>query len=394
MPSPLDPLLQRQLSDRAEAQQLRRRRIVRPLDAVHVEVDGRRLINFCSNNYLGLTHHPRVIEAMRSAALQYGSGAGAAGLISGYSAAHASVESAIARWKGTEAAVLLPSGYQANAAAIQTLAAVGAAGGGGARFIVDKLAHASLLDAVAATGAPWRCIPHNGISKLTRLLQEAEAGQLQVLVTESIFSMDGDAVDLAAIAPIKQKYGLIVLLDEAHASGVYGPGGAGYAAEMGLAHAVDVSVVTLSKAAGCVGGAVCGSRDFCDAVVNFGRAYLYSTSPAPPVAAAIEAAIGVMRDEPQLQERVRDLARRLRRRLSQGGIALPPGDGPIIPIVVGDESAALRRAEALMGAGLLVQAVRPPTVPRGTSRLRVTLCCGHSDAEVDQLTEALLSGSA
>ena len=188
-------LLERELIRLTEAGLLRQRRVVRSIDAVHVEIDGRRYTNFCSNDYLGLTHHPRVIEAVRSGAERFGAGAGAAGLISGYSPAHASAEAAIALWKGTEAAVLLPSGYQANVAAIQTLAAVGESKKNKTRFLIDKLAHASLLDAVRGSGASWRVVPHNGIAKLKRLLGEAEQDQLQVVVTESIFSMDGDEAD-------------------------------------------------------------------------------------------------------------------------------------------------------------------------------------------------------
>ena len=177
-------------------------------------------------------------------------------MISGYTALHRAAEEAIAAWKGAQASVLLPSGYQANFAAIQTLAAV-AQDRGGVRFILDKLVHASLVDAVRATGAAMRIFPHNHLGKLRRLLEESDRGQMQVVVTESIFSMDGDAADLRGLAEIKKDLPFVLLLDEAHASGVYGPGGAGYAAECGLQAIVDVSIVTMSKALGCVGGAVC-----------------------------------------------------------------------------------------------------------------------------------------
>ncbi|MGA3066943.1 MAG: aminotransferase class I/II-fold pyridoxal phosphate-dependent enzyme, partial [Tepidisphaeraceae bacterium] len=375
---------------RAEAGLLRERREVRPIDAVHLEIDGRRYVNFCSNNYLGLTHHPAVIEAIQRAAAEFGAGAGAAGLISGYTSLHAAVESAIAAWKGFEASILLASGYQTNHAAIQTLAAIGKNSPAGARFLVDKLAHASLLDAISGSGIPWRVFPHNGLAKLRRLLAEADASQLQIVVTESIFSMDGDAADLIRLLRLKQDHPFVLLLDEAHASGVYGEGGAGYAAELGVADQIDISVVTFSKSAGGVGGAICCRREFRDAVLNFGRAYIYSTSPAPSAAAGIAAAIDVMRREPQRQKRLRELAKRLREKLAAGGVRLPPGDSPIIPIIIGDDSSALAASAKLAGQGLLVQAVRAPTVARGTSRLRVTLSCEHSDEEVDRLTEALL----
>ena len=233
-----------------------------------------------------------------------GFGSGAAPLISGYGAVHESAENAIARWKKTESAILLPSGYQANLAAIQTCAAIGNLGGG-VRFLVDKLAHASLIDAIRSTGETIRIFPHRHVAKLRRLLDEAEEGQLQVVVTESIFSMDGDAADLAAICELRKQYGFLLLLDEAHATGVYGQAGAGLADELGLHQCIDVSILTLSKALGGIGGAVCASKNFCDAMMNYGRAYLFSTGVPPSVAAAAEAAIQVLIDEPGRQARLR-----------------------------------------------------------------------------------------
>jgi 7-keto-8-aminopelargonate synthetase-like enzyme len=236
---------------------------------------------------------------------------------------------------------------------------------------------------------PYRVFPHNSLAKLRRLLEDSEAGGLQVVVTESIFSMDGDAADLAGLAELKREHPFMLVLDEAHAAGVYGKGGAGLASELDLQHAVDVSVATMSKAMGCVGGAVCGSRAFCDALVNLGRAYLFSTSIPPFVAAAAEAAVGVMRDEPQRQQRVRQSAARVRAVLGNDGLEIPPGDSPIVPVILGEEVLALEAAQRLLSAGILVPAIRPPTVPRGGSRLRVTLSSEHTDAELDRLLEAL-----
>ena len=368
------------LNDRRDLHTFRQRRPVKVLDSCHVEIDGQRLVNFASNNYLGLTHHPRVIAAFENAVRQYGVGSGAAALVTGHTELHASAERAIAGWKGTESAVLLGSGYAANLAAVQMLASAGAGWEGRVRFLVDKLSHASLIDAVRSVDSNFRVFPHNHLGKLRRLLEEVEANTLQVVVTESIFSMDGDAADLHGIVALKNEFPFLLLLDEAHGSGVYGPNGSGYAAELGLQDAVDLTVVTLSKALGCVGGAVCGSRLMCDAIVNFGRPYIFSTAIPPAIAAAAEAAIGVMRDEPYRQQRVRDLARRVRR---------DSGDCPIVPIVLGDESRALAAAEKLLNAGILVVAVRPPTVAKGTSRLRITLNCDHSDEEVERLIRAL-----
>jgi 8-amino-7-oxononanoate synthase len=210
-----------------------------------------------------------------------------------------------------------------------------------------------------------------------------------VVVSESVFSMDGDAADLAGLAALKREHPFMLVLDEAHAAGVYGPGGAGLAAELGLQDLVDVSIATLSKAVGCVGGVVCASRVFCAALVNFGRAYVFSTSVPPFVAAAAEAALAVMRDEPARQARVRLLARRVRDELSAAGLSIAAGDSPIVPVILGAEEATLAAADQLMSQGLLVLGVRPPTVPRGSSRLRVTVSCEHTDEEVEQLVEAL-----
>jgi 8-amino-7-oxononanoate synthase len=375
------------LDKRAETHLKRWRAIGNPIDATHVTVDGRRCVNFAANNYLGLTHHPAVVRAMSEAVQRYGVGSGASGLVTGFTAAHASAERAVARWKGTESAVLLPSGYQANHAAVQTIAAVAEQTGTSVRFLLDKLVHASLVDAVRASGAAFRVFPHNGLVKLERLLSDAPPGATQVVVTESIFSMDGDAADLRGLAELKRKFPFVLLVDEAHGSGVYGPAGSGLAAELGFADSVDIFVVTLSKALGLVGGAVCASAGFCDALINFGRAYVYSTSVPPALAATAEAALAVLRDEPHRQQRLRHLARAVRARLTALGVRLPPGDSPIVPVIFGSEESALSAASDLLRAGLLVPAIRPPTVPKGTSRLRVTLSCEHTDAEIAALLD-------
>jgi 8-amino-7-oxononanoate synthase len=259
----------------------------------------------------------------------------------------------------------------------------------GMRFVLDKLCHASLIDAVTGSGTPYRIYPHDDVERLERFLKEAPRDQFQVVISESIFSMDGDEVDLASLAKLKKRWPFVLVLDEAHGSGVYGENGAGYAAEMRLQSAVDVSLVTLSKAVGLMGGAVCGSRQFCEAVVNWGRAYMYSTAISPALAAGIEESIGVMKREPQRQKRVRDLASRVRDELKRHGKEIVEGDSPIIPIVLGSDERALEAANKLREKNLLVIAIRPPTVARGTSRLRITLSCEHSDAEIEELIATL-----
>lgn len=391
----LADLLRAALDERRAKSLLRQRRVIQQDSGAIIEHEGRRYVNFSSNDYLGLRTHPRIVEAAAEATRRYGAGSGASGLVSGYTPLHASAERVLAAWKGTGASVLLPSGYQTNHAVIQTLAGSAEAAGVRVRFLLDKLVHASLIDAVRAGGLPMRVFPHNGIDKLQRLLDEADAGELQIVITESIFSMDGDAADLRALVALKRlrerrMRPFVLVVDEAHGSGVYGHNGAGYAAECGVAGDVDVFIVTLSKALGSIGGAVCASADFCAAVVNFGRAYVYSTTVPPSVPAAVEAALDVLRSEPQRQARVRALSKRVRAALRAGGIAILDGDSPIVPIVLGSEAAAVSEANRLMERGIFVMPIRPPTVPRGSSRLRITLSSAHTDEQVEALVHALM----
>jgi 8-amino-7-oxononanoate synthase len=379
----LNDLFEQEFTRRAAEHQLRTRIPITPIDAVHVEIDGKRYVNFASNDYLGLTHHPSVIRAAQEALARYGAGSGASALASGYTGAHRSAEDAIGRWKETQMVVLLPSGYQAAHAIVQTLSLEGV------RFLLDKWCHASLVDAVRGSGAEFRIFPHNHLEKLDRLLTDAPPAQPQVVITESIFSMDGDAADLAGLATLKRKHPFFLVLDEAHGSGVYGKNGSGYAAEKGFADIVDVSLVTLSKAAGIVGGAICASKSFCEGVVNWGRAYIYSTAIPPATASAIEAAISVMKQEPQRQQRVRNSARQMRNELNRAGHQISDGDSPIIPIILGSEKRALDAANHLREKQILAIAIRPPTVARETSRLRITLSCEHSDEEIEMLFEVL-----
>ena len=380
-PADLDSLIADDLALRANAHQLRARRPLTPISSTHVRIADVTYVNFASNNYLGLTHHPRLIAAAQQSLQREGLGSGAAALITGHTTTHASAQAALAQWKGTQDAVLLPSGYQANHAAIQTLAAFYKFSGvpegprtSGVRFLIDKLAHASLLDAVRGSKAEFRIFPHNHLPKLQRLLTDAPPNQLQVVLTESIFSMDGNAADLQGLLELKQHHPFILLLDEAHSSGVFAPAGGAD---------VDIRIVTLSKAIGCIGGAVCASKSFCAALVNYGRAYIFSTSVPPWVAAVATEAIAVIHDEPQRAARVKKLAQQVRQAVQL------TGDSPIIPLILGEEARALKASQRLAEAGLLVPAVRPPTVPKGSSRLRITLSCDHTDAEVQHLLDIL-----
>lgn len=309
--------------------------------------------------------------------------------MTGHTTLHAEAERRLAAWKQTESAILLPSGYQANLAVVQALAAIAEHQGRPIRFLLDKLCHASLIDAVRASSVAFRVFPHNGMVKLGRLLAEADGGQIQVVVTESIFSMDGDAAPLKALSLLKLQYSFLLLLDEAHSSGVYGAAGRGLGDELGIEPPGDVSIVTLSKAFGCGGGAVCGSQVFCDAVVNAARAYIFSTAPPPVIPAALVAGLNVMENEPDLQIRLRASSRWVRERLLRLGFEISDGDSPIIPVVLGDAARAVQAAASLYADGQLCVAIRPPTVPPNTSRLRITISAKHSDAELESLVRSL-----
>ena len=386
--SPWDSPIESELNRLRNAHLFRARQVSRPIDATHIERNGRVLINFASNSYLGLTHHPRVISAAIEDLQKDGAGSGAAPLITGYGPAHAELEKTIAKWKGTESAVILPSGYQANLALIQTAAAIGELGKG-VRFLIDKLSHASLIDAVQQSEAPFRVLPHNGMGKLRRLLEDAPADQLQVVVTESIFSMDGDAADLNGLVQLKAEFPFMLLLDEAHATGVFGPSGNGLAAECGATGDVDASVITFSKSLGTAGAAVCGSNLFCQMLVNHARAYLFSTSPPPAMMAATQASIEVIQAEPERIERLKLITRQTRDAISDMGFTIPAGPAPIIPLIFASEEAAIAAAQHMEDEGLLTIAIRPPTVPRGSSRLRITLCCEHTDSDLQKLCDCL-----
>lgn len=378
------------LADRAAKNLLRERRVARRLDHGRIDLDGAVLIDAASNDYLGLSNHPDVVAAFAKGAAEFGAGSGASALVSGYSPAHQSAEAAIARWKSVPAAVLLGSGYAANQAAVAAMSAI--AGPGGIRFLIDKLAHASLVDAVRCIAPKhFRVFGHNDMTKLHRLLSSSPSEQMQVVVTESIFSMDGDAANLPALAELKQKFGFSLLLDEAHGSGVFGPGGAGYAAELNLQSMVDVTVVTLSKALGVAGGAVCGSAEFIEAVVNFARPYIYSTNLPPGLATAIETAIDIVQHDSQPQQRLAQLTSRVRSELARRGVNVLPGIAPIIPVLMGDEHRCLIAAETLRRDGIYTVAIRPPTVPAGSSRLRITLSSAMSDEDIGKLIEAVAS---
>jgi 8-amino-7-oxononanoate synthase len=371
----LDHLLQAELA-RLDAAHLRR--ILRPA----VESGP----NFASNDYLGMARHPALIEAAQRATAQHGSGAGASRLITGTSGDVLALEETLAAWKESEAALVFGSGY---AAALGTIPALV---GRGDTVVLDKLAHASLIDAARLSGATVRIFPHNGLDRLDAQLKRISSGTGRVLiVTESLFSMDGDAAPLRELVELKERHGVWLLVDEAHATGLYGATGAGLVAEAGLSARVEIVLGTLSKALGSVGGYIAGSRVLVDWLVNRARSFIYSTALPPGVIAASHAAVKLAQspEGTALREKLRAHIALFRDKLPTPWESRV--DGAIQPLLCGESSTALDIAAALHQRGFPIPAIRYPTVPRHAARLRVTLSSAHEPAQIQFLLTALAS---
>jgi 8-amino-7-oxononanoate synthase len=362
-----------------------------------VELAGGKLVNFASNDYLGLADDPILRDAAKAAIDQYGVGAGASRLVSGTRPAHTRLEEKLARFKGSEAALSFSSGYAAAAGAISVLADKQDV------LILDKLCHASLVDAARASGAVLRVFPHSHLGKLEDHLQWARREYPDarvIVVTEAVFSMDGDRTPLAEIVELKAQHGALLLVDEAHSVGVIGRNGRGLAAELGLEADVDVHLGTLSKALGVSGGYICGKRSLIELLVNRARTFIYSTAPPPALAAAAEAAVDFLASEEgerrrlTLWQNIRLLASQLPPAPDQpedepAAPARKDGGSAIFPWIVGGEADAVDYSSWLAKKGFFAPAIRFPTVAKGAARLRVTLCATHTPEQIASLCEAL-----
>lgn len=360
-----------------------------------IEIAGRQLINFSSNDYLGLANAPMLRQAASAAIREFGVGAGASRLISGTQSPHVRLERALAKWKGTEAALYFSSGY---AAALGTIPALV---GKDDVIVLDKLCHASLIDGAKLSDAILRVFPHNHLAKLESHLgwaRREHPDKRVLVVTESVFSMDGDRARLRELVELKKCFDALLMLDEAHAVGVIGPNGRGLAAEENLSDDVDVQMGTLSKALGASGGYICGSRDLIDWLINRARAFIYSTAPAPAVAAAASAAIDFL-SSPEGEERRLLLWKKInlmqellpRSELNKKASVV---SSAIFPWIVGDEQAALDLAAALQSERFLVPAIRYPTVAKGSARLRITVTAPHKEDQIQSLCQAIKRLSA
>jgi 8-amino-7-oxononanoate synthase len=353
----------------------RRMRVIEPLGPVRALVDGRAAVLFSGNDYLGLAHHPAVVAAAHAALDRYGAGATASRLVSGNHSAYAELEESLAALKGAEAAVVFGSGYSANIGVLTALA-----DSRSDVIFMDRLNHASLYDASALARATMKRYAHADTAQLARMLDEGRGSGTALVVTDGVFSMDADVAPLAEIARHAWHHDALLVVDDAHGTGVVGPGGAGSSALCDV-HA-DVEIGTLSKALGSVGGFVAGSRELIDFLVNRARPLIFSTGLPPASVAAATAALALVRDEPWRRERLAELAVRVRSELAAAGFDVLPGVTPIIPIIVGDERLATALADACLGAGVFVPAIRTPSVPAGAARLRMTLSAEHTDEQV------------
>jgi 8-amino-7-oxononanoate synthase len=381
----LDPALEAELHA-LERHALRRN--LRVIDGAHeprVVVGGRRMLMLSSNNYLGLAAHPAVRAAAVAAIGGYGVGAGASRLVAGSLAPIHQLEREIADLKGVAAALVFGSGYLANLGAITALA------GPGDAIFSDQLNHASLIDGCRLARATLRIYRHRDVDHLAAMLAESGGARRRIIVTDSVFSMDGDFAPLAEIVALARTFRAAVMIDEAHGVGVVGPGGAGLAAHLGLEREIDIHIGTLSKALGSYGAYVAGSRTLIDYLLNRARSFIYSTGLAPALAAAASAAIRTMRESPEIIARLWDNASYLRERLERAGFRLGATATPILPVMIGESDAALRMAAALYERGVYVIAIRPPTVPPGAARLRVTPTAAHSRGDLDEAAAAFRS---
>lgn len=386
-----DHLFQHGLEELAEQGRLRTPRSLQPrADGILEREDGTLLVDFSSNDYLGLRAHPLLRERALMWAGRYGTGSGASRLVTGTTPGMVALEARLAALKGMEAACIFSSGWQANATLVPALAQISlAATGAPPQFVVDKFIHASLYHGCAAAGVQPVRFRHNDMAHLESLLRKADGPGLKIILTESVFSMDGDRADMAALGALARRYDTLLCVDEAHATGILGPDGKGIADGQ-----ADVIIGTFSKALGGMGAFIASSSALCRWLVNKGSGYIYSTAPSPLVLGAVEAALDLLPQMEATRQHVAVLAERFRQHMKAAGLETGPSSTQIVPVVAGREQTALALSRRVEDAGFLAIAIRPPTVPPGGCRLRVVLHGNHTAAQVDQLAEVLCAAVA
>jgi 8-amino-7-oxononanoate synthase len=372
----------------AELQRLglhRRLRLVSGPQGPRVLLDGEPVLLLCSNNYLGLADHPRVREAAAEAAMSWGVGAGASRLVSGTMTIHGRLEERLAAWEGSEGCLLFGSGYLAN------IGTIGALAGAGDTIFSDELNHASIIDGCRLSRAEVVVYRHLDTEHLAWSLRHhgGSDGRRRLVVTDSVFSMDGDIAPLEEIVALAQEHGARVMVDEAHATGALGPGGRGAVAQAGLEGEVDVIVGTLGKALGSYGAYVCADGEMIRYLINTARSLIFSTAPGPPAAAGALAALELLEEHPDRVEQLSSAARTLRGALAHEGFPVAEDGMHIVPLLVGDADLAMRLCGEALQRGVFAQAIRPPTVPAGTSRLRLAAMATHTAEELEMAASVL-----
>jgi 8-amino-7-oxononanoate synthase len=365
-----------ELSQLEQQHLLRRLMPVQSYDGPRVIINGKNMLLMCSNDYLGLANHPALKTAACSAMERYGFGSGASRLVSGSSALHHELERRLALFKGTEAALVFNSGYAANTGIIPAIVSAGDV------ILSDSMNHASIVDGCRLSKAAVQVYDHKDVTHLERILKKSDHYRRRLIVTDGVFSMDGDITPLPNIVALAEKYGALVMVDDAHATGVLGKTGAGSVEHFGLSGRVHIQMGTLGKALGSFGAYAAGSKDFIDLLINRSRSFIYSTALPPTVCAASIAALDIIEHEPAQREKLWKNYERFLAGLTQLGIPVGASETPIVPVMIGDSAKALRVAERLFESGIYAIAIRPPTVPEGTARIRMTLMATHSEDDI------------
>jgi 8-amino-7-oxononanoate synthase len=362
---------------------LRQRRVLESAQGAHVTVDGRDCLSFCSNDYLGLANHPALIAAAQQGAAQYGVGSGASHLVTGHSIAHHALETQLAQFVGLPAALLFSTGYMANIGVITALL------GRGDAVFADKLNHASLNDAALLSRAEFKRYPHLDMAALEKLLAASKAKR-KLVVTDAVFSMDGDLAPVPELLGLCERHDAYLMLDDAHGFGVLGAQGRGILEHFGVASPRIVYMATLGKAAGVSGAFVAGSEALIQTLIQRARSYIYTTATPPLLAVALSVSLKLICEEGHRRQHLAGLIEQLRGALQLRRWHLLPSETPIQPVVIGGNAETVKVSEALLQRGILVPAIRPPTVPKGQARLRISLSAAHSAQDVARLAAALL----
>jgi len=380
----LDQQLTIVLNERQAQHRYRQRSILTSAQGAYISIDGQRFLNCCSNDYLGLANHPSVVEAMQEVSEVYGVGSGASHLVNGHSHHHHQLENALAEFTGRDRALLFSTGYMANMGVIAALV------GRGDTVFEDRLNHASLIDGGLLSRAQFTRFRHNDTDQLDSQLKKAGDKGRKLVVVDGVFSMDGDIAPLPELVKLCEDNNAHLMVDDAHGFGVFGESGAGCAQHFGLdQQQLPILIGTFGKAFGTFGAFVAGSDALIESLIQFARPYIYTTAMPPAIAASTLASLNIIKNDTARRQRLHERIAQFRQGCAAAGVVLMPSDSPIQPVLLGDDKAVLDGANRLKAEGILVGAIRPPTVPEGAGRLRITLSASHSEDNIQQLIQAL-----